>query len=386
MVKKAMNTVFVGGIALLLLAGLARTVLFPKEVNTYENRYAEKINPLTLEGWLEGSFQDSVDKALADQVQLAQVYKRVYNFTASRYLKAAADPLLPLCYGRYVNYVDTLLFNGYITYPPRVLSDMTERLEAKVNNYNEYFAAHPELDFYVYYIEKDTDVNFETGEKVPACEYLFDRLDLPQDRLGCYTVDDFGEFSLRFYRTDHHWNEWGSYRGYAELLDLLGVEDAPLNSTGDSVDLGTFSGSKATGAAAAFSETFYAFPMEFPEMDITVNGAPGDYGNREAFFAGEGGEPSYGGFYGWDAGEVTFSTGRANRENLLILGESYDNAVIKMLATHFNHTYAVDLRYYEAYMGKAFSFSDYVEERGITQVLLIGNIDYYLMDEFRLEG
>lgn len=386
MTKKAINGLFMGIVLLLLGAGLARTVLFPKEVNAYENRYAEKIAPLTVKGWLDGSFQDSVDKALADQVQLAQVYKRAYNFTSSRCLKAAADPLLPLCYGRYVNYVDTLLFNGYITYPPRVLSDMTERLEAKADNYNEYFAAHPELDFYVYYIEKDTDVNFETGEKVPACEYLFDRLDLPQDRLGRYEVNDFGEFSLRFYRTDHHWNEWGSYRGYAELLDLLGVKDAPLNSTGDSVDLGTFSGSKATGAAAAFSETFYAFPMEFPEMDITVNGESGDYGNREAFFAGEGGTPSYGGFYGWDAGEVTFSTGRTDRENILILGESYDNAVIKMLATHFNHTYAVDLRYYEAYMGEKFSFSNYVEERGITQVLLIGNIDYYLMDEFRLEG
>lgn len=386
MTKKAINGLFMGIVLLLLGAGLARTVLFPKEVNAYENRYAEKITPLTVKGWLDGSFQDSVDKALADQVQLAQVYKRAYNFTSSRCLKAAADPLLPLCYGRYVNYVDTLLFNWYITYPPRVLSDMTGRLEAKADNYNEYFAAHPELDFYVYYIEKDTDVNFETGEKVPACEYLFDRLDLPQDRLGRYEVNDFGEFSLRFYRTDHHWNEWGSYRGYAELLDLLGVKDAPINSAGDSVDLGTFSGSKATGAAAAFSETFYAFPMEFPEMDITVNGEPGDYGNREAFFAGEGGTPSYGGFYGWDAGEVTFSTGRTDRENILILGESYDNAVIKMLASHFNHTYAVDLRYYEAYMGEKFSFSDYVEERGITQVLLIGNIDYYLMDEFRLEG
>lgn len=386
MVKKAVNAVFVGGIVLLLLAGLARTVFFPKEVNTYENRYAEKIAPLTLEGWLDGSFQDSVDKALADQVQLAQVYKRAYNFTSSRYLKVMADPLLPLCHGRYVNYVDTLLFNGYITYPPRALADMTGRLEAKADNYNQAFAAHPELDFYVYYIEKDTDINFETGEKVPACDYLFDRLDLPQDRLGRYEVNDFGQFSLRFYRTDHHWNEWGSYLGYTQLLDLLGVEDAPLNSTGDSVDLGTFSGSKATGAAAVFSETFYASPMEFPEMDVTVNGEPGDYGNQAAFFAGEGGVPSYGGFYGWDAGEVTFSTGRTDRENLLILGESYDNAVIKMLAAHFNHTYAVDLRYYEAYMGKAFSFSDYVEERGITQVLLIGNIDYYLMDEFRLEG
>ena len=386
MTKKAINGLFVGIILLLLGAGLARTVFFPKEVNAYENRYAEKIASPTVKGWLDGSFQDSVDKALADQVQLAQVYKKVYNLTSSRYLKTVTDPLLPLCYGRYVSYAGPMVFNGYITYPPRNLADMTERLDAKADNYNEYFAAHPELDFYVFYIEKDTEINFETGEKVPACAYLFDQLSLPRNRLGCYEVNSFNEFSLRFYRTDHHWNEWGSYRGYAQLLDLLGVEDAPLDSAGDSVELGTFSGSKATGAAAVFSEPFYAYQLDFPDMDVTVNGQPGHYGNQEAFFAGEGGAPSYGAFYGGDDGEVIFSTGRSERENILILGESYDNAVIRMLATHFNNTYAVDLRYYEAYMGQKFSFSDYVAEHDITKVLLIGNIDYFLMAEFLLEG
>ena len=386
MTKKAINGLFVGIILLLLGAGLVRTVLFPKEINAYENRYAEKIAPPTAKGWLDGSFQNSVDKALADQVQLAQVYKKVYNLTSSRYLKTAADPLLPLCHGRYVIYGGLLVFDGYVTYSPRNLADMTGWLDAKADNYNEYFAAHPDLDFTVFYIEKDTEINFETGEKVPACAYLFDQLSLPRNHLGCYEVNSFNEFSLRFYRTDHHWNEWGSYRGYAQLLDLLGVEDAPLSSTGDSVELGTFSGSKATGATAMFSESFYAYQYDFPDMDVTVNGQPGRYGNQEAFFAGEGGAPSYGAFYGWDDGEVIFSTGRSERENILILGESYDNAVVQLLATHFNNTYAVDLRYYEAYMGQKFSFSDYVAEHGITKVLLIGNIDYVLMSEFLLEG
>lgn len=386
MAKKAINAVFVGLILLLLGAGLVRTVFFPKEVNTYENRYAEKIARLTLEGWLDGSFQDSVDAALADQVQLAQVYKKAFNLTSAGYMRAASAPILSLAQGKYVHYVDTLVFNRYIAYPVRALEDLTGRLEAKAGNYNRYFAAHPELDFYVYYIEKDTDVNFETGEKVPACGYLFGLLELPKNRLGSFSVDSFEEFSAWFYRTDHHWNLDGSLRGYRQLAQLLGVEDAPLSPAGEAVELGTFSGSKATGAAALFSEPFYAYPYDFPKMEITVNGAAGDYGAQELFLAGQGGVPSYGSFYGWDAGEATFSTGQTGRENILILGESYDNAVIKMLASHFNNTYAVDLRYYEAYMGEAFSFSSYVEEHDITQVLLIGNIDYFLMDEFLLEG
>ncbi|MDE6261308.1 MAG: hypothetical protein K2M42_10705 [Oscillospiraceae bacterium] len=386
MTKKAINAAFVGLILVLLLAGLGRTVFLPKEINTYENRYAEKLAPLTLSGWLDGSFQDSVDAALSDQVQLAEIYKKVFHRTSSYYLKAAADPILSRCEGQYVNYMGILVFNRYITYSPRSLSALTQPLEKKADNYNEYFAAHPELDFYVYFIEKDTDINFETGEKVPACDYLFDRLELEPDRLGRFAVDSFDEFSTWFYRTDHHWNLNGSYRGYTQLLELLGAESAPLRPTGDAAELGTFSGSKAIGITAAFREPFLAYPFEFPHMDVTVSGYPGDYGAQDAFFAGQGGAPSYGAFYGWDSGEVVFSTGQTGRENLLVLGESYDNAVLKLLASHFNNTYSVDLRYYEAYMGKPFSFTDYVKEHDITQVLLIGNIDYFIMDEFLLEG
>lgn len=67
-----------------------------------------------------------------------------------------------------------------------------------------------------------------------------------------------------------------------------------------------------------------------------------------------------------------------------MIGESYDNAVLKLLASHFNNTYSIDLRYYEAYMGQSFSLSEYLREHEIDKVLLIGNIDYYLMTEFQL--
>ena len=47
--------------ALALLAGLGRTLLRPKEVNFYENRPANTAAPLTVSGWLDGSFQDAME-------------------------------------------------------------------------------------------------------------------------------------------------------------------------------------------------------------------------------------------------------------------------------------------------------------------------------------
>lgn len=388
MVKKLCNGLFVGGILAILLAGLGKTVFLPNDINAYENRYAAKLPAPTLSGFLDGSFQEGVDSALADQVNLAENCKETYNLTSSNYLRLVSGPVLSHYPDRYVNFAGKLMFGGYLTYYTRALSDMTQALDEKATNYNGYFAAWPGLDFYVYFIEKDTDINFETGEKVGACEYLFDRLDLPEDRLARFRVDSFDQFSGWFYRTDHHWNCNGSYQGYAQLLEQLGIEArAALPPRGGAVHIGDFSGSKATGIAASFSEPFYAYRFDFPDMEITVNGSPSpDYGRQGAFLSGQGGQPSYGSFYGGDEGEIIFSTGRPGLENLLVIGESYDNAVLKLLASHFNETYSVDLRYYKPYMGKDFNFSSYVKEHGIDKVLLIGNIDYFIMPEFKLGG
>lgn len=387
MAKQAINAVFVGGILLLLLAGLARTVFFPKEVNSLEQRYAEQIAPLTGEGWLKGSFQDSVDKALSDQVQLSETYKKIYNTVSSRFLKAVSAPILSQCRDRYVNIAGTLMFNDNIVYAPFSLEEMAPSLDAKADNLNEYFAAHRSLDFYVYYLERDIDLDFETGERVGAREYFLDQLDLPEDRIACLRVDSFEEFSARYLRTDHHWNYAGAYQGYTELVKLLGVDEPALAPQGGPVQVGTLYGSRSTGMTSAFSETFYAYRFDYPDMEITDNGYPvDDYGRQNEFLSGNGDWLTYGGFYGWDEGEVHFDTNRPERENLLILGESYDNAVVKLLASHFNNTYAVDLRNYEPHLGKDFQFSDYVEEHDITKVLLIGCMTYFRMDEFALEG
>ena len=388
MAKKFLNYLFIGAILLILLAGLVKTLFFPKDMNYYENRYAEQVAPFSVEGYLGGTFQDSMDTALADQVNFAQYYKKIFNRVSSHYLKTLMSPILTRSGNRYINFWGMRLFGqDYITYYPRNLSNMTEALDTKIANYNRYFSAFPDVDFHFYYIEKDTDINFETNEKVLACEYLFDRLELPSSHLARFQIDSFQDFSACFYQTDHHWNYYGSYQGYTEVMELLGTPD-PLLPPSEQVTLGTFSGSKASGSGAdSFYETFSAYRFDYPSMDIQINGSPAkDYGNQASFLSGQGGQISYGAFYGGDDGEIIFSTNRPERENLLILGESYDNAILKLIASHFNCTYSVDLRYYSAYMEEDFRLTDYLKEHNITKVLLIGNIDYFIMSEFMLEN
>ena len=65
--------------AAVLLTGLGRTLLHPKDVNYYENRPANTVAPLTAESWLDGSFQDAMETALSDQIPLAQTMKKAFK-------------------------------------------------------------------------------------------------------------------------------------------------------------------------------------------------------------------------------------------------------------------------------------------------------------------
>ena len=71
---------------------------------------------------------------------------------------------------------------------------------------------------------------------------------------------------------------------------------------------------------------------------------------------------------------------------LLVIGESFDNALLKLLASEFENLYSIDLRNYETDVGKPFDLASYAAEHEIDSVLLIGNLDFWKMDEFLLGG
>lgn len=384
--SKIINILFIAFILFWLVLGLARTLFFPKDTNFLENRTADKVPAFSAAAYLDASFQDGVEDALSDQAPFAQHMKKLYNMADSLALRTMLRPFLPAFRDRYIPYHDEWIFQEeYLLYTPfRLLPDNTG-YDANLRSYNAAFAANPGVDFYLYYVETDLDVDLATGEKSGVYEYISEFVDLPEDHVGRLEVDGFEDYSRYFLKTDHHWCYRGSYQGYSEILRMLAPEEAPLRPL-ETVALGKSSGTKAAGVGIyGFYEDFAAYRFAFPDMTVTVNGRPAeDYGSQDRWMNGETASDSlsYGSFYGGDYGEVVFDTGRADRENLLILGDSYDNAVIKLLASHFGRTYAVDQRYYEAENGAAFDLPEYIREHDIAKVLKVGYLVSYQMEEF----
>lgn len=387
-IRDLCNAVMLCCAAAVLLAGLGRTLLCPKDVNYYENRPANTVAPLTAESWLDGSFQDAMETALSDQIPLAQTMKKAYNDAQN---KIRYDSMMRLS-RRYPNvpvqYDQFLVYGGkYLTYPYRAPDVVDAALEARSENINQIIAAHPDVSFYIYMVEGDTNNYFPAGENNGAFEYLSSRVNLPAAQMGRFAADDLATFERNFYQTDHHWNNVGSYRGYREAAALLGCTD--LLEPQETVRVSDhFSGSKALsiGAQEQFFEPMDVYRFAFPKMSVTIAGEPADdYGWQDAALSGQLTDVSYGGVYGWDNGEVILDTGTTGRGNLLMLGESYDNAILKLMASHFDRVYSVDLRSYEQDMGKPFRLAEYLREHRITKVLWIGSTTFFTSDDFMVE-
>lgn len=388
--KKWIDRCFVIFVFFALGAGLGHALLFTKDINTYENRTANKIPAFTLQAYLDETFQTSLEDGLMDQIPFAEQGKRFYNNHSSSMLGKFIYRNMDGFENRYIAFKSMYLFNEeYLTYRTVILDEAKEKLDQKLHSLNTTIAAHPELDIFMFYLEKERDVNLETGVQSNLYEYLAERLDLPENHMDHLSVDNFDEYSERFYKSDHHWNHRGSYQGYRQIAQMLDVPQEEQLLPVEEVNLGyKMIGSKAsTVGTEMIYDDFYAFRFLLPEMTVMLNRIPAqDYDNAKIFWNGEGSKISYGAFYGLDFGEVIFDTGNTEKDNILIVGSSYDNAILKLIASHFNQTFSIDLRHYENAMGTAFDFADYITANKIDKVLLVGDYAFYSTKTFDLEG
>jgi len=385
--NKKINIVFIVCVFLYLCSGLFLTILGRKDINDYENRTAYKLPKIKIDTILDKTYQDDTELAFSDQTLLSTTIKKGYNFLSNSITSKASNIILKNnCDNKYINVgklISTFGCDNNIIYYYTYIEDSKVEYDNRIENINK-IIEKTDVPLYLYYIEKDTDINFETNEKSNIYNYLSDNIDTTN--FYKFEINNFEEFSNNFYKTDHHWNHKGSYKAYQQLVEIL-TKDNALNPLEEVCLNDNFSGSKAnySGASLIYKETFCAYRFENLNMDVYVNGKKSSYGDSKYHFDNPLSEITYGTFYGADYGEVIFDNKNANKENILIIGESYDNAILSLIATHFNKTFSIDLRSYEMENNKKFNYLEYIKENSIDKVLLIGNRDYFKSSDFNME-
>lgn len=375
-------------IVIVLALSFFWAIVHPDDINLYENRTAVKLTFPHFSDFFSGAYQSTFNEALADQIPMAQTGKSIYNEFTVGQMYRVAKPLMEKNPNRYVYLKnDIFLFQNHLVSPPD--ADYERVMTSRVKNINSFACSYQELDFYAFYVCTEHDYDFEQNKPCRFPDELKERINTDRVAFASLNNDGFEVFDKYFYQTDHHWNAFGSYLGYCLLTDLLNIPPSERLIPVETVDTGRImvgSKGKMMGVFDLFGEDFIVSRFDFPEMDIAVNGTPGEYGGGDRFLNDPGAEMSYAGYYGDDCGETVFDTHReGEKDRILIIGDSYDNAVIKLLACHFDKTFSVDLRNFERENGHPFHFSEYVKENGITKVLFIGGYAYYTLDDFNME-
>ncbi len=375
--------------AVLFAASLLMFWLLPftgqKEISETENRALEQLPVFTPQGFFAGTFQDSLENAVGDQLLFSEEIRTFIRdaqasaLGSEQALLYRLDPSLKSGYAQ--------ITEGYYTYRgdedriverPREYGEEAGELSAFASPYN----AMTGVGRYLYFIHNSRSVDFDRpGDAEGLYEWVASFFDL--DGAACFSFSDYEDYCKWFYQTDHHWNDLGFYRGYTEIMSMLRPGEEPVGPGMRSEISAVFNGSYArVTQSLRADEPFTVRSFDLPKHAVTINGRRGTYGRLNAYlngrFADEPLTNHYAVCYGGDYGEIAYDFGTEGRGRLLVISSSYSNPINALIASHFDQTWVIDLRYYADYAGHDFDPASFVSEHGIDTVLLLGDIRLFL--------
>jgi hypothetical protein len=197
--------------------------------------------------------------------------------------------------------------------------------------------------------------------------------------VGRFNADDWQKL---FFATDHHWNPVGQYQGYLEIMQLLSRKNPKIGTAripfAEKVMTNVrFQGSIArTAAYSQISEPFRALTGHDPKLHAYLNGKRADYLIMNKAFLKNPPTAPFASLYplynGTDYPIIEYRKDAPGAGNLLIFADSFSNSMEDLVASHYQHTYSVDLRHYGPETGKPFDIATFIKEHQITDVLIMG--------------
>lgn len=170
-----------------------------------------------------------------------------------------------------------------------------------------------------------------------------------------------------FLRTDHHWQPLGAYYAAQQFAEEAAVPFTPLSEMEECVKE-NFCGTMYmyTGyleELQTYPDTYYYYR---PQNDYTISYYDGTFSNPQEstlFFDWAEGVNTYSTILGGDLNIAEIKTDVGNGRTLVVIKNSYGNALVPFLVGSFEKIYVVDFRYVQVGM------EDFFTRVGATDVL-----------------
>ena len=349
---------YIGGIALLSM------VLPDADFSEMENRYLQKFPEFTMSGVQSGRTMKEMEDYISDHL----VFRDQWVC-----LKAACEMLT----GKHEN--NGVYFGKDGTLLKKIEVENADKL---IKNAEYINALKKNVSVPIYYglVPTASEIWSEklpqgalTAEENQWIEELYQIVDV--------TTLDFSEELEKhesepvFYKTDHHWTSLGAYYGANVILENMGLEKLDIADYESTVVTKDFYGTVYSQSGAWWIEpdeitTYISDSGKTVISNFTGKEQPGklyDYDKLN-------GKNKYTFFLGGNQPICIVKSENGNDQRLLVIRDSYADALVPFLSERFGEIHLFDLRY------NRLSIKKYVQEHEIDQILILYSFGNYVAD------
>lgn len=340
-----------------------------------------------------GEFVQKFENLINDKVP--------FRVSAIRFSKAIDRGIIKFAYG-FTNdrvipaemtldfYYDTE-FEQLLFTPTLFDSHAKEVIDERIQNYEELIQMHPAQNFYLYYHQTLQNSEFHPLNQVffeadngQSLNYFEQNLPngLTFEKFLLTSHEDHLNY---YYRTDHHWRVNAIIRAYHEIYVMLSKnypdmsQPLKISTTIKFPDINFLGMMARRTFFPVRGDEFVVEDLIIPAHELIESGLKIDDIRRSIYFEGKYSTVPYinhyNAFYGEVADLIEYNFHNSSGRNLLIIGSSFQNSVDPLLASHYDKTYCVDLRYYTD-----FSLSTFLSEHEVNDILIIGDNEVAFQD------
>lgn len=360
----------VTGVILLLFLTVISLLWPSRRFSASERRNLSQRPTLSYEGLLDGSFSDDVESYLADQYPARDIWV---------YLNSLQNRLLGIDF-------QNGIYRGKDGYLIQRF-DKTKIDAEKQTALASFLERHSDISSYLMLVPTASWIladHLPTGAPQESekdwYEKWFETSGL-QNQDNVTIVETAEELSAAakehqiYYRTDHHWTTYGASVGFEKLAEKMNLpyeKDDFEPVTVHTKFQGTMMSSSGFYSGTKDSIDLY-LPKEPETLLVT---------NKEAqitattIYSEEGllGNDPYEVFLGGNYGLLNIKTASTSGRKLLLLKDSYANAMIGFLTPYFSEIDLVDPRYYSSDLEMQIAVGQY------TDILILYNLQSFASD------
>ncbi len=382
---------------LLLVAIGTFNVFFHSDnaVSELENKTLQQFPEISLEGIFKEQLAYKMDAFVADQfvfrtpmIELAASIKTLSGFKSEVSIDVVTNENM---IGALDENVTGEVFNvgdiavNYLMFSDRAFAAFDENQAVEAQYAQAINAIHTQLpDLSMYVLLTPTQAAFVdekfahlTDDQVASLSRFETLFDADIGYINPYALMQKHFSESLFFRTDHHWNGYGAYLGYVAFAEAIGAEALALGAMHHE-DVDGFLGSvyQMTGNANLANNPD-TIQMYVPQINVSLNRYKNvdgvlmpvteniPYTVSKAFLKEK---VTYQVFLGGDAPlTVVKNLESPDLPKILVIKDSYGNALVPYLAGHYSEIYAVDPRHY------AGDLKMLIRENAIETVLFINS-------------